>query len=217
MKQIKNTITKAEIAAMPKVQFPGRVFVIYTETEANKAIEFLKSQSIVGVDTETRPSFKKGTSHKVALLQISTTDTCFLFRLNQIGMPEALQEFLMSDVLKIGLSLKDDFMMLRRRKDVHAEEGNWIELQDYVSRFGIEDRSLQKIFANLFGQKISKSQRLSNWEAETLSESQIKYAATDAWACVEIYNCLEEMERTGAYELIKVVEPEKELLETQNS
>lgn len=217
MKQIKNTITKAEIATMPKVQFPGRVFVIYTETEANKAVEYLKSQSIVGVDTETRPSFKKGTTHKVALLQISTTDTCFLFRLNQIGMPESLQEFLMSDILKIGLSLKDDFTMLRRRKDVHAEEGNWIELQDYVSRFGIEDRSLQKIFANLFGQKISKSQRLSNWEAETLSESQIRYAATDAWACVEIYNCLEEMDRTGEYELIKVVEPETEILETQNS
>ena len=102
----------------------------------------------------------------------------------------------MGDTLKIGLSLKDDFMMLRRRKDVHAEEGNWIELQDYVSRFGIEDRSLQKIFANLFGQKISKSQRLSNWEAETLSESQIKYAATDAWACVKIYNYLVEMEQT---------------------
>lgn len=217
MKQIKNTITKAEIATMPKVQFPGRVFVIYTETEANKAVEYLKSQSIVGVDTETRPSFKKGATHKVALLQISTTDTCFLFRLNQIGMPESLQEFLMSDILKIGLSLKDDFTMLRRRKDVHAEEGNWIELQDYVSRFGIEDRSLQKIFANLFGQKISKSQRLSNWEAETLSESQIRYAATDAWACVEIYNCLEEMDRIGEYELIKVVEPETEILETQNS
>lgn len=217
MKQIKNTITKAEIATMPKVQFPGRVFVIYTETEANKAVEYLKSQSIVGVDTETRPSFKKGATHKVALLQISTTDTCFLFRLNQIGMPESLQEFLMSDILKIGLSLKDDFTMLRRRKDVHAEEGNWIELQDYVSRFGIEDRSLQKIFANLFGQKISKSQRLSNWEVETLSESQIRYAATDAWACVEIYNCLEEMDRTGEYELIKVVEPETEILETQNS
>ena len=158
------------------------------------------------VDTETRPSFKRGTTHKVALLQISTSDTCFLFRLNQIGMPPSLQEFLMSDTLKIGLSLKDDFTMLRRRKDVHAEEGNWIELQDYVGRFGIEDRSLQKIFANLFGQKISKSQRLSNWEAETLSEGQMKYAATDAWACVEIYNCLSELERTGAYELIKIEE-----------
>ena len=111
----------------------------------------------------------------------------------------------MSDVLKIGLSLKDDFMMLRSRKDVHAEDGNWIELQDYVGRFGIEDRSLQKIYANLFGQKISKSQRLSNWEAESLTESQILYAATDAWACVEIYNCLAELERTGDYEVVKEV------------
>ena len=206
MKQIKNKITKAEIATLPKVLFPGRIFVIYTEADADKAISYLQTQRIVGVDTETRPSFKRGTTHKVALLQISTSDTCFLFRLNQIGMPLSLQEFLMSDTLKIGLSLKDDFTMLRRRKDVNAEEGNWIELQDYVGRFGIEDRSLQKIFANLFGQKISKSQRLSNWEAETLSEGQMKYAATDAWACVEIYNCLSELERTGAYELIKVEE-----------
>ena len=209
MKQFKNKITKAEIATLPKVLFPGRIFVIYTEADADKAISYLQTQRIVGVDTETRPSFKRGTTHKVALLQISTSDTCFLFRLNQIGMPPSLQEFLMSDTLKIGLSLKDDFTMLRRRKDVNAEEGNWIELQDYVGRFGIEDRSLQKIFANLFGQKISKSQRLSNWEAETLSEGQMKYAATDAWACVEIYNCLSELERTRAYELIKVEEEPK--------
>jgi ribonuclease D len=202
MKLIRNTISKAEIAQLPKVLFEGRIFVVYTEADTEKAVEYLKTQQIVGVDTETRPSFKRGMTHKVALLQIATTDTCFLFRLNRIGMPESLQNFLMSDVLKIGLSLKDDFMMLRRRKDVHAEEGNWIELQDYVGRFGIEDRSLQKIYANLFGQKISKSQRLSNWEAETLSEGQMRYAATDAWACVEIYNCLAEMERTGDYEVI---------------
>ncbi len=136
MKQIKKTITKAEIAAMPKVLFPGRIFVIYTESEAEKAVAYLKDQRIVGVDTETRPSFKRGTTHKVALLQISTQDTCFLFRLNRIGMP-----------------------------------------------------------------KISKSQRLSNWEAEVLSEGQKLYAATDAWACVEIYNCLTELERTGGYEI----------------
>ena len=188
---------------MPKVLFEGRIFVIFTEADADKAVEYLKTQQIVGVDTETRPSFKRGTTHKVALLQIATADTCFLFRLNRIGMPASLQDFLMSDTLKIGLSLKDDFMMLRRRKNMHAEEGNWIELQDYVGRFGIDDRSLQKIYANLFGQKISKSQRLSNWEAETLTESQMKYAATDAWACVEIYKCLEEMERTGDYEVVK--------------
>ena len=208
MKQIRNTITKAEIATMPKVLFEGRIFVIYTEADADKAVEYLKTQQIVGVDTETRPSFKRGTTHKVALLQIATADTCFLFRLNRIGMPASLQDFLMSDTLKIGLSLKDDFMMLRRRKNMHAEEGNWIELQDYVGRFGIEDRSLQKIYANLFGQKISKNQRLSNWEAETLTEGQMKYAATDAWACVEIYRCLAEMERTGDYEVVKEMDEE---------
>lgn len=208
MKRIKNTISKAELAQMPKVQFEGRIFVIYTEADADKAVEYLNTCDMVGVDTETRPSFKRGTTHKVALLQIASTDTCFLFRLNRIGMPESLQKFLANNILKIGLSLKDDFMMLRKRKDVHAEEGNWIELQDYVGRFGIEDRSLQKIYANLFGQKISKSQRLSNWEAETLTESQMKYAATDAWACVEIYNCLAEMEHTGDYEVIKVEEPQ---------
>ena len=186
MKQIRKTITKAEIAAMPKVLFPGRIFVIYTESEAEKAVAYLKDQRIVGVDTETRPSFKRGTTHKVALLQISTQDTCFLFRLNRIGMPDSLQ---------------DDFNSLRKREDVHPDRGNWIELQDYVGRFGIADRSLQKIFANLFGQKISKSQRLSNWEAEVLSEGQKLYAATDAWACVEIYNCLTELERTGGYEI----------------
>ena len=213
MKQLKDTITKEEIACLPKVQFPGRIYVIYTESDTDKAVEYLKNQRIVGVDTETRPSFKKGTTHKVALLQVSTTDTCFLFRLNRIGMPPSLQDFLMNDTLKIGLSLKDDFTMLRKRKDVHAEEGNWIELQEYVGRFGIEDKSLRKIFANLFGQKISKNQRLSNWEAETLSEAQLQYAATDAWACVEIYNCLKELERTGSYELIKTIKQQENITE----
>lgn len=202
MKRIKNTIAKAEIADLPRAFFPGRIFVVYTEAEAAKAVDYLNTCRIVGVDTETRPSFRRGTSHKVALLQISTEDTCFLFRLNRIGMPEFLEDFLAGDVLKVGLSLKDDFMMIRRRKEVHTENGNWMELQDYVSRFGIEDRSLQKIYANLFGRKISKSQRLSNWEAETLTEGQCMYAATDAWACVRIYECLSEMERTGDYELI---------------
>ena len=188
---------------MPKVLFPGRIFVVYTESDAEKAVAYLKDQRIVGVDTETRPSFKRGTTHMVALLLISTQDTCFLFRLNRIGMPDSLQEFLMSDTLKIGLSLKDDFNSLRKRQDMHPDRGNWIELQEYVGKFGIEDRSLQKIYANLFGEKISKNQRLSNWEADVLSEGQKLYAATDAWACVEIYNCLSELESTGNYEIIQ--------------
>ncbi len=212
MKQIRNTVSKTEVAELPKEQFAGRIYLIYTEADADKAVEYLKRQSVVGVDTETKPSFKRGKVHKVALLQISTEDTCFLFRLNRIGMPASLQEFLLNDTLKIGLSLKDDFMMLRKRKDMHTEEGNWIELQDYVGRFGIEDRSLQKIYANLFGKKISKNQRLSNWEAETLTEAQMQYAATDAWACVKIYTCLSEMECNGDYELVVV---NKEMVEQE--
>ena len=208
MIRIKNTVSKAEIAELPIEQFYGRIYVIYTEADAEKAVDYLNRQQMVGVDTETRPSFKRGRMHKVALLQISTEDTCFLFRLNRIGMPPSLQKFLTNDVLKIGLSLKDDFMMLQKRKNVHAEEGNWIELQDYVGRFGIDDRSLQKIYANLFGKKISKSQRLTNWEAETLTEAQMIYAATDAWACVKIYRCLDEMERTGDYE-VEIVQQEQ--------
>ena len=204
MIRIKNTVNKAEIAALPKESFEGRIYVIYTEADAYKAVNYLNRYDVVGVDTETRPSFWKGQVHKVALLQISTEDTCFLFRLNRIGMPDFLQEFLMNDVLKIGLSLRDDFRKLQKRKNVHAEEGNWIELQDYVSRFGIDDRSLQKIYANLFGKKISKAQRLTNWEAETLTEAQMLYAATDAWACVKIYKRLAEMEESGEYEVEKV-------------
>ena len=130
---------------MPKVLFPGRIFVVYTESDAEKAVAYLKDQRIVGVDTETRPSFKRETTHKVALLQISTQDTCFLFRLNRIGMPDSLQEFLMSDTLKIGLSLKDDFNSLRKRQDMHPDRGNWIELQEYVGKFGIEDRRAETI------------------------------------------------------------------------
>ena len=192
---IPSTIEKKEVALLPRASFPGRIYVIFTESEARKAVDYLNQQTLVGVDTETRPSFRKGNTNKVALLQISTEDTCFLFRLNSIGLPDFLEEFLQNDILKIGLSLKDDFNMLRRRNHKDPREGNWIELQDYVPKFGIKELSLQKIYAILFGEKISKAQRLSNWEAETLTEAQQLYAATDAWACVRIYEQLEELKK----------------------
>lgn len=187
MAEYQPTIDKKLISEMPKVTFPGRIIIIYSEEEARKAVAYLNRCEVVGVDTETRPSFKKGKINDVALLQISTRDTCFLFRLNRIGIPDFLEEFLLNDVLKIGLSLRDDFNMLRRANKKDPRVGNWIELQDYVGRFGIEEKSLQKIYAILFGKKISKSQRLSNWEADVLTEAQQQYAATDAWATLEIY------------------------------
>lgn len=187
MAEYQPTIDKKLISEMPKVTFPGRIIIIYSAEEARKAVAYLNRCEVVGVDTETRPSFKKGKINDVAMLQISTRDTCFLFRLNRIGIPDFLEEFLLNDVLKIGLSLRDDFNMLRRANKKDPRVGNWIELQDYVGRFGIEEKSLQKIYAILFGKKISKSQRLSNWEADVLTEAQQQYAATDAWATLEIY------------------------------
>ena len=197
---LQNKISKQSVAALPKVNFEGRIFVVNTEAEARKAISYLNTHSIVGVDTETRPSFKKGTTHKVALLQISSEEHCFLFRLNLTGLTLPVITLLETPaVTKVGLSLRDDFMMLHKRAPF--EQRGCIELQEYVRTFGIQDRSLQKIYAILFGDKISKSQRLSNWEADVLTPSQQQYAATDAWACLNIYNRLQELKRTGDFEL----------------
>lgn len=181
-----HTIAKDVIAELPVEQFPGRIIVLTTEKEANKAVDYLLKFPVVGFDTETRPSFKKGQSYKVSLLQVSTDDTCFLFRLNHMGFPVSIAEFFAStDVMKVGLSLRDDFNALRKRANIQPD--NYIDLQSLVGNFGIEDVSLQKIYAILFQKKISKGQRLTNWEAEALTDSQKKYAALDAWACLQIY------------------------------
>lgn len=210
MIQVKNKTPKELINQLPVEKFEGRIILISTASEADKAIQYLNTQPYVGIDTETRPSFRKGVTHQVALLQVSTQDTCFLFRLNIIGITEAIEQFLTNDVLKIGLSVKDDLNVLNRRKQFANGPGNWIELQGYAARFGIEDKSLQKLYANLYGMKISKKQRLTNWEAEHLSDAQQHYAALDAWACVQLYDRLQEMERTQEYELTIVESIETE-------
>jgi ribonuclease D len=176
-------------------------------------VAYLQSRSVIGIDSETRPSFTKGQSHKVALLQISSEECCFLFRLNMTGLTRPLVDLLENpDVIKVGLSLKDDFMMLHKRAPFNQQ--NCIELQDYVRQFGIQDKSLQKIYAILFKEKISKSQRLSNWEADVLSDGQKQYAATDAWACLNIYNLLQELKQTGNYEIAPEEKKEEHLIES---
>lgn len=191
MTQYTHTITKEEISLLEIEEFPGRILVIDTEKDADKAVSYLTQFEVVGFDTETRPSFKKGTRYKISLMQISTDEACFLFRLNRIGIPQSLEDFLVNDkILKIGLSLRDDFGAMRKRTDI--KPANFLDLQNYVGQFGIEDASLQKIYAILFDKKISKGQRLSNWEADVLTEQQKKYAALDAWACLKIYNQLNQ-------------------------
>ena len=204
-KTIYHKYDKQRIADLPRVLFEGRIVVILTESEAQKAVDYLLSQPILGVDTETRPSFKKGRANKVALLQVASHEVCFLFRLNQLGISPAVKRLLEDKkVPKIGLSWHDDLNMLHKSGDF--ETGYFIDLQNHVREIGVEDLSLQKLYANFFGQKISKRERLTNWEADILNDKQKQYAATDAWACIMLYEELMRLEETGDYELIKTVE-----------
>ena len=180
------TITKEQLSQFPVEEFPGKIFVIQTIEASEEAVSYLSKFKLLGFDTETRPAFKKGSVHSVALIQLSTEDSCFLFRLNKIGFPSCLINLLSNpDILKVGLSLRDDFQSMSRRMEFTPS--GFIDLQKIVIKYNIADMSLQKIYALLFNKKISKSQRLSNWENETLSESQKKYASLDAWACLKIY------------------------------
>ena len=202
MRTIYNKFDKARINGLPRALFQGRIVVVLSESEAQKAVDFLLSQPILGIDTETRPSFKKGVVHNVALLQVSAKDICFLFRLNVMGMSRDIIRLLEDkEVLKVGLSLHDDILMLHKLADF--KPGKFIDLQEHVGEIGIEDRSLQKLYANIFGQKISKGQRLTNWEADVLNDSQKLYAATDAWACIMLYEELLQLKHNSDYRLIK--------------
>ena len=205
MIDIQSNIAKADIAQMPNELFSGRIIVIHSAADVEKAVNYLKGFPILGIDTETRPSFAKGKTYDVSLMQISTEDTCFLFRLNYIGMPQSLVDLLQDDrLLKVGLSLKDDIQNLHRKHSF--EPRGFLDLQHYVKGMGIEAQSLQKIYALLFGKKISKSQRLTNWEADVLTDRQKGYAATDAWACVRIYKYMEEIKRRQGFRVVKVDE-----------
>jgi ribonuclease D len=180
------------MADLPVAQFEGRIVLVQNEKEVNQAVWYLSKFDKIGFDTETRPAFQKGHSHKTALMQLSTDDTCFLLRLNRVGFPDSLIKLLTNpQVKKIGLSLRDDFSVMRKSSSLTP--AGFIDLQAYVKDFGIEDSSLQRIYAILFSEKISKSQRLTNWEAQLLTEKQQMYAALDAWACLKIYNELERM------------------------
>lgn len=195
---------KKLIPTLPRYTFEGRIIVIQSENEANRAVAFLRTQKIVGIDTETRPSFRRGQQHKVALIQIATPDICFLFRLNYMGFPDSLIKLLEdTQIAKVGLSLKDDIHQLEQRHTGFNPQ-NFIDLQQIATRMGIEDMSLAKLFANFFRQRISKNAQLSNWEADALDEKQRVYAATDASACLLLYSRMQELVSNKQYQLISV-------------
>jgi ribonuclease D len=201
-KVIYDNFDKSKITLLPQVLFDGKIVVVENEADAEKAVSYLLKSPVLGIDTETRPVFRKGQTHKVSLLQVSTYDTCYLFRLNIIGLNDSLVRLLTNTTVPmVGLSLHDDILALHKRKDFSA--GVFIDLQNLVGKLGIKDLSLQKLYANIFHQKISKRQRLSNWDAEVLTEKQKLYAATDAWACILLYDEIKRLGDTQDYELVE--------------
>lgn len=206
-KVIYREFDKKAITALPRVLFPGKIITILSEGETEKAVNYLLSQPILGFDTETRPSFTKGQVHKVSLLQVSTHSTCFLFRLNYTGITPALIRLLEDrQVRKVALSWHDDILSLQRRK--HFNPGTFTDLQTLMPTIGVEDKSLQKLYANFFGEKISKRQQLSNWDADILSDRQKEYAATDAWACIKLFEEFKRLKETNDYELQEYISEE---------
>lgn len=202
MIELPNKIDKSELADKPRVVFEGIIEEVDTEEKAQKAINELSKEKVVGFDTETRPSFTRGQAHKIALLQLSTNERAFLFRLNKMGIPDCVAVFLSDpEIIKVGVSVKDDFSSLATRRELTP--AGFVELQDLCASMGIEEKGLQKMYCILFGERISKNQQLSNWEIEHLTESQRQYAAVDAWACLRIYKYLIKLKHSGEYRIIK--------------
>jgi ribonuclease D len=182
-------ISKDLVQWMPLVRFDGEVIIVDEPSKIPDSIEYLSAQSVLGVDTETRPSFTRGVRYPTALVQVATTERCYLFRLTHIGMPKPLADiFANPNICKVGLAFKDDLNGLRRRRDF--KPANCVDLQQIAPNYGIQDLGLQKMFAICFGKKISKAQQLTNWESSHLTPEQARYASTDAWATLLIYNKL---------------------------
>lgn len=190
----KESITKEELTDLPLRRFNGKITVVDSREKLKSAVDILSSQRVIGFDTETKPAFKKGVFNEVALLQLSTKNHAFLFRLNRIGLPHKIRKILADPtIIKPGVAIHDDIKALKHLKAF--QPAGFVELQDNAKEIGIHDFSLKKLAAITCGFRISKGQQLSNWEADTLTEAQQVYAATDAWAALEIF---ENISKNGA-------------------
>jgi len=186
---MEKTITDEALNQLPLKQFEGKITVVDSISQVIEAVEELSRHAVIGFDTETKPAFKKGEFNHVALLQLSTLDNAYLFRINKIGLHPALVNLLGNpNIYKVGVAVRDDVKALR--KVVNFEPAGFAEIQNIAKEKGYQDGSLKKLAAILCEFRISKRQRLSNWESDILSEGQIVYAATDAWAALLIYKQL---------------------------
>lgn len=182
-------ISNEEAAALPAIEFGGEIRIVDHERDIAEACKALASEPVIGFDTETRPSFRPGVTFRVSLLQLSTPTVCFLFRLNRIPLGRPILRLLEDPkIRKIGADVAGDLRSLRQIR--HFRDAGFVDLQAIAPQWGIEEKSLRKLSAIVLGQRVSKAQRLSNWEAATLTDKQRIYAATDAWVCIRIYDKL---------------------------
>lgn len=182
-------ISNEQTALLPAIEFRGEIRIVEDERDIAAACKYLAEQPVIGFDTETRPSFRPGVTFRVSLLQLSTPQLCFLFRLNKIPLAKPILQVLESqEILKIGADVAGDLRSLRQIR--HFRDAGFVDLQTIAPQWGIGEKSLRKLSAIVLGQRVSKAQRLSNWEAATLTDKQQLYAATDAWVCTRIYDRL---------------------------
>lgn len=185
--EYKSKIEREEVNTLPVFTFEGPVVVIEDPKQVDECVERISAYPKLGFDTETKPAFKKGVFHKVCLIQIATEEEVYLFRINKCGFQPSLEKLLEDDrIMKIGVGVKDDVVRLKKLKE-SFEPGFFLDLQDFVEKFGIRDKSFSKLMAIIFNVKISKRQQVTNWEAFQLTEAQVRYAATDAWGALQMY------------------------------
>ena len=183
------TISNEQLAVLPTIHFEGEIVIVETEKVLLEACEYLSRQPVIGFDTESRPSFKAGVTNKVARLQLSSPERCYLIRLCRVPMKRPLLRLLESrTILKIGADVAGDIRALNQLR--HFRAGGFGDLQVLAPQWGIEEKSLRKLSAITLGKRVSQAQRLSNWEAARLTQQQLSYAATDAWVCLEILKTL---------------------------
>ena len=185
----KISISPEEIEKLEPASFPGKIKVIENVgLDFLKAVRYLRRQKVIGFDTESRPSFSPGQPHYgVSLLQLSGPERAFLFRIKLMGgIPRPLRSILSDEnIIKVGAAVNDDVRGLEKHHDFPPR--GFVDLQKMVWEYGIKDKAVKKMAAIIMGIRISKTQQLSNWEAEKLSDAQQAYAATDAWVCREMY------------------------------
>ena len=185
-------ISNEEIQQLPLLSFEGDIYIVDDESSFREAIRILQGVSVLGFDTEKKPTFKKGQYHPTALVQLATFREVFLFRLNEIGYEKRLFD-LLSDpyITKYGISIDDDLRELVKLRDF--KPAGFIDLNSVTNSMGVKHNGVRKLAALMLNGRISKSQQTSNWENENLTLAQQKYAATDAWVCLKIYEALENL------------------------